>query len=166
MVDSRRTVATFAELITEEDYTLPSQEDSGAVVLLRKPNVLRLLHEGNVVDFLSPLVEDWIKPTTKQASEQDGMEIVLKLLKAVPELEPRVNTIVQATVQEPKLSSDQVELLSVRDRVAVLLWALGEEFGDLQAMFRRFGKQGQRIQPVGQIPTVGDATESGGGDSK
>lgn len=162
----KRKVASFADLIAEEDYTLPSQVDSGAAVLLRKPNVMRLLHEGNVVDFLSPLVENWIKPTANQQSEQDGMEVVLELVKAVPELEPRVNTIVQATMQEPKLTDDQVELLSVRDRVAVLLWALGEEFGDIQSMFRRFEKQGKRLQPVDQIPTVGDATKSGRRDSK
>lgn len=155
---AERKVASFADLVTEEDITLPSQADSGVVVRLRKPNVIRLMHEGNVVDFLSPLVEEWIKPNATQKA-QDNIEVVLQLLKVVPDLEPRVNTIVAATMIEPKLEPEQVEQLTARDRVAVLLWALGEEFGDLQAMFRRFRQQGSSVQPVGEIPTVGDAAE-------
>jgi hypothetical protein len=150
----RKVATSFAALIAEADFTLPSQADSGVLVRLRKPNVIQLFHEGNVVDLLSPLVEGWIQGKSKTAKAQHEAELVLDLLKAVPELEPRLNTVVAATMIEPRGNAEEVAGLSIRDRVAVLLWALGEEFGDLQGMFRRLTEQSQRLQSVGEIPTV------------
>jgi len=150
-------IASAERLIPEATVQLPSQKDTEYAVKLQKPALLKLLYEGELINLLMPLVREWTNGTLPQSDSNDEIEIVLSLIKAVPELEPYVNKVVQATMVEPALNEQTTEKLPVRDRIFVAMWAMEGEFGDIRAMFRGFQRTGSNVQPLGAIPTVGDS---------
>ena len=117
-------IADFGSLIKSEVVQLPSQEGTEEGVKLQKPPLHKLMHEGNVIDIVTPLVKDWTKVGATASNTEDDIEVVIQLLRVTPELEPPMNTVVAATMVEPSLTTEQGAKLSVGDRIHVLMCAL------------------------------------------
>lgn len=143
------TESTFASIamltgVREEMVVLPSLRTSGMKVKLRCPDLVdMILADGEVIDLLTPVVMS-AGQNVGGTTAAGNLGVVFDLVKQIPALLPKVNAVVAATIVEPRLSTDPtseayVGKLPAQDRFFVLSWALGKEFGNLQAMFQQAG---------------------------
>ena len=144
---------SLADLNPVEELALPSRE--GVFVRVQRPNIVAIIREGNVPDLLSPLVEEWIKPSGQQGGT-GNIEVVARLLRQIPTAAPLLDMVVAATVVEPKLTEAQAAALSLQDRWSVFSWALGREFGGVASMFQGLTLQTAGAKGVAAIPTMGE----------
>lgn len=149
-------LATLKDLLKQtETVMLPSQQPDGLEVEVKCPDLPALIMEdGNIPDLLTGIV--MTAQSAKSNSEKAGLDVIDDIVAAYPQLEPLVNRIAVATLVNIKLSLEPdkenfVGNMRMRDRIFLVWWALGEEFGDL-SRFLTAQRGGAASVPT--VPTV------------
>lgn len=135
-------IASLDDLLPKPQMIqLPSQMGTGQCVEVKRPDLINLImKDGEIINLLRPVMAGWVSNTG-----ENNLDNIFQLLELVPELEPRFNRVVLATVVTPKMNEEQVKGLTIRDRIQVVMWAVGEEFGEIASFLK---------QSTARVPTV------------
>jgi len=119
---------------TAERVQLPSQAGTDEAVLLRRPDLVSLMAngDGDVPDVLSNLILGMLQTTEGRQGKAQRVEITAENL---PDVMRSLNVIALATFAEPRLTPASepegdavpVHWLSFADKAWVFSWALGGE---------------------------------------
>lgn len=152
MSDNGYEIATLDDFRpSAEAVQLPSQNGTDKRVMLRRPDMVRLISsDGNVPDLLTSIVLAQINGRTAEVDVDET---------TIPQLMQMLNTIAVATFVEPALCEEDepvdgklpVAWVSFEDKGFVMSWALGVE---AQALQRFRQEPGGNVESVQQVQKV------------